>query len=683
MFAFRLIALFLLGASICRSSCRFQKKAISIIVNPYLTSQASIEFMPKLSALQLLLVCLYLNSCAAVTVRQVSIKENLELYRQDVLTSGQVSELSRQYLQTHFINPDGQTAPVDLIKILEHPGPASETPERISTLAETALAQALSLDSQEPQAAADWYLYAAAAAYDALFPPECRVYSRFDPRHERLRLFYARSVAGWIANQKKLGLLGSGEHTVLDKTYSLVLKSGPALVDPNAYSELFLAPQMNFEGLTSRSMRRGIGAPFIGWRENKLETVQDRYFPRVGFAQALSAVILFSPPDGGVRKAELSLYDSLVQESVNINGEELPLQADFTAAFGYQISKSKLKSVNVAHTLDIEAGLEGVGFYMLEPYRPNKIPLITAHGLLSSPLTWIDVNNALLNDPEIRRNFQVWHFYYPPGLPIIISAGMFRDKIEELFRTFDPAGTNVAMDNAVVLAHSMGGLITRTAVADSHDTFWLRLFGKTEKELSLPPDLQSQLEQLLTFKRKEFIKRVVFIAVPHRGSPMSESLIGWIGRSLISVPARLVSRLRQLHERLSSFLLPEAQEALGSGDEFNSIRGLSPYSLAVQAISKLAIARGVKFHSIIGTEAKTESGEPSDGIVPYSSAHLEGAVSELTVPTGHSAHTHPLAIQEIERILRLHLQEYREKYPAPAPKAPAKSNCPPLCAAMH
>ena len=45
----------------------------------------------------------------------------------------------------------------------------------------------------------------------------------------------------------------------------------------------------------------------------------------------------------------------------------------------------------------------------------------------------------------------------------------------------------------------------------------------------------------------------------------------------------------------------------------------------------------------------------SDGIVPYWSSHLDGAASERIVPSGHSTHQHPEGIEELERILYLHL----------------------------
>ena len=49
--------------------------------------------------------------------------------------------------------------------------------------------------------------------------------------------------------------------------------------------------------------------------------------------------------------------------------------------------------------------------------------------------------------------------------------------------------------------------------------------------------------------------------------------------------------------------------------------------------------------------------DSSDGVVPYSSAHLQGADSELVVSSGHSVQETPQAIIEIRRIMHLHLKE--------------------------
>ena len=69
----------------------------------------------------------------------------------------------------------------------------------------------------------------------------------------------------------------------------------------------------------------------------------------------------------------------------------------------------------------------------------------------------------------------------------------------------------------------------------------------------------------------------------------------------------------------------------------------------------MPIAPGVTAHSIIATKGGGSLGETGDGVVSYRSAHLDEAVSELIVRSGHSVQAHPEAIEEIRRILLQHL----------------------------
>jgi len=57
----------------------------------------------------------------------------------------------------------------------------------------------------------------------------------------------------------------------------------------------------------------------------------------------------------------------------------------------------------------------------------------------------------------------------------------------------------------------------------------------------------------------------------------------------------------------------------------------------------------------MGDRGRGDAPNSSDGIVPYWSSHMEGAESELIVPSDHSAHQNPKAIQEVRRILVLNL----------------------------
>src|SRR5262249_47663035 len=286
---------------------------------------------------------------------------------------------------------------------------------------------------------------------------------------------------------------------------------------------------------------------------------------------------------------------------------------------------------------------------------PNKIPIITVHGLLSSPITWINMQNDLMGDAVLRQHYQIWHFFYPAGLPIMVSAQLFREKLDELYTLFDPHGQYPALHKAVVIAHSMGGLITKTAVSDSEDKLWERAYGKPPGEVQMEASLREDLDRMMRFHHSPIIKRVIFIAVPHRGSDLAESFAGKIGRMLIKVPAAVLTPVRLIVEQTGSQLTPEVRESLK--EDPTSIKGLSPNNPFIQVLAGLTVDRGIPYHSIIGDRGKGDGVNGSDGVVPYTSSHLEGAESEYIVPSDHAATAHPLTVMEVQRILRLHLQQ--------------------------
>jgi len=68
------------------------------------------------------------------------------------------------------------------------------------------------------------------------------------------------------------------------------------------------------------------------------------------------------------------------------------------------------------------------------------------------------------------------------------------------------------------------------------------------------------------------------------------------------------------------------------------------------------IASTVHYHSISGLYTPHDTlAQSSDGVVPYTSAHLAGADSEVVIPSWRSVQETPAAILELRCILRLHL----------------------------
>ncbi len=82
-----------------------------------------------------------------------------------------------------------------------------------------------------------------------------------------------------------------------------------------------------------------------------------------------------------------------------------------------------------------------------------------------------------------------------------------------------------------------------------------------------------------------------------------------------------------------------------------SADGMSPDNPLINTLAEIPLAPGVKGHSIIAVQNDGDPKLGDDGVVKYTSAHIEGVESEFIVRNDHSAQQNPLAIDEVRRIL--------------------------------
>src|SRR3954454_19597139 len=75
----------------------------------------------------------------------------------------------------------------------------------------------------------------------------------------------------------------------------------------------------------------------------------------------------------------------------------------------------------------------------------------------------------------------------------------------------------------------------------------------------------------------------------------------------------------------------------------------------VPTANSMVNVRTVHAHSIIPTLGDGPLETRDDGVVEYSSAHLDGVDSELVVRGGHSTQANPATIAEVRRILLEHV----------------------------
>ena len=106
--------------------------------------------------------------------------------------------------------------------------------------------------------------------------------------------------------------------------------------------------------------------------------------------------------------------------------------------------------------------------------------------------------------------------------------------------------------------------------------------------------------------------------------------------------------------------LEKMRRKRGDSDGHLSVSGLydlDPDSLFIRSLADSPMKKGLVFHSIIGDNEQADHPGGTDGVVPYSSSHLDNAESEVVVRSWHSIHRSPAAMRELPRILRLHLRE--------------------------
>ncbi|MEM1446990.1 MAG: alpha/beta hydrolase [Planctomycetota bacterium] len=540
------------------------------------------------------------------------------------------------------LTPHYEYRPVDLADRLQHP-------ELLESLR-----AARRVENVLPELAAERYLESARLAYGVILDPQT-------PDQDRALIiteFYNRAVAGYIRcappNQDSdLVVIAEGEHRWPDPLYF------------DSYSP---SADIRIQGLRQHHVDRGIGAPLIASRTTDEREGVEALYPLEGVVWPLTAVLRFDSP-----QPTLDLIDPRQTDRVRLGrpygadassatdeaNTEFPLAADFSAPYAELLSRTQeLASLGFAGMLDPTKGEDRLGIYLLEPYDPDKTPLLMIHGLMSTPLTWIELTNEIQADPELRNRYQVWHFAYPTATCPFYSAYMLRQKLASTRELLDPELDDFASQDVIVIGHSMGGILTRTLVSDTGMDAWEVAFTVPPEELEGDPAMVEFLRNVYIYESLPYINRVVFVATPHRGANLADDLIGAFGNSLIKLPAFCIESTKEIARVNRDKLQPGYGRWMVNGPP-SSIQVLSPDSPASEAPDLIPIRDGVAFHSIIGTRTPlAEEDDPvgtSDGIVDYWSSHLDGAETETFVPAGHNAHDHPDAVAELKRILHEHV----------------------------
>ena len=297
-----------------------------------------------------------------------------------------------------------------------------------------------------------------------------------------------------------------------------------------------------------------------------------------------------------------------------------------------------------------EIRLESHGLRFLHPYSAEKVPVVLVDGLWGSPRHWCRMVKTLEADPFISESYQFLTFDYSTGEPIPYSAYLLRQAIGDLRCRFDPHRSNPAWNRMVLIGHSMGGLLCKMTTQDSGSKLWTLMTGCSFEKLAGPEKARELLHGSLVFKPIPEVQRLIFIATPHRGSPLAWGPIKGIANRLVRLP----TPLQQAHSSLLASNAPDTFTTAFTKGLATSIDELAWENPLLLAIDSLPIDPNVKRHSIVADLCSTVRPGGGDGQVPYASAHHPGAVSELIVHAGHYCLEDSKVIQEVARVLKEH-----------------------------
>jgi len=366
--------------------------------------------------------------------------------------------------------------------------------------------------------------------------------------------------------------------------------------------------------------------------------------------------------------ATLDLYNTHDVDTTAITAKTVPLETDDTAVLAYVLASPEIWE------RELKAFFSGVfsestptHLASIDAYRPGRIPVVFVHGTASSVGRWGDMVNDLLDDPRIRDRYQFWFFTYDTGNPVLYSAALLREALREAVHKLDPAGMDPALSEMVVIGHSQGGLLAKALVVDTGDRVWDAIAYKSFDQVDLSPERRDLLRRAVFIEPLPYVRRVVFIATPHRGSYLTEYPVTELLGRFLTLPVRIVQTAADLARNAGDFKVDPGK--LGSGSLF----GMTPNNPVLQTMAATPIASGVRANSIIAVAGNGPVEGSNDGVVEYSSSHLDGVDSEYIVRSTHSVQSNPYAIEEVRRILLVHAADVCTRIacsnPVPSPPA--------------
>jgi pimeloyl-ACP methyl ester carboxylesterase len=592
------------------------------------------------------------SACAApVTAVRVDAKVVQRELTGNVLTTGEPSRFTRNQLFIHGLDVAFEEKPEERLEQFRKIILAGQAgPGELCAAAE------LSFLHAEASGNTAYYLASAVYAWMFLFPDGKGLpLEPFDPRVRMAADLYNRSITLALASDDGAEVeLRSGTYLLPWGELEVAFDRAQLRWAGRELINFVPVAELKVTGLEARFRRPGIGAALAAGMApvSEDQKIRDIVAPRI----KVPATALLRIDDargqlaGDRMKATLALYAESDVTTVEIAGRAVPLELEPTAALAWTLQESppwarELKGF-LGNVFQVGSSPQLVS---ASPHRFGRIPVVFVHGTASSVGRWAEMVNVLQSAPTIHQRYEFWFFSYDSGQGIAYSSMILRDALTSAVKLLDPEGKDPGLKQMVIIGHSQGGLLTKMMVVHSGTTLYDAAVKKPLADLRVSEETRDLVRRVAFFEPLPFVKKVIFICTPHRGSYLAgPQFVGNALRRLVSTPARLVKGTGELLANRDAFVTHLSGNRLAT-----AVDNMSPNHPFVRSLQTIPVAPGVKAYSIVAVagDGPIESGD--DGVVKYQSAHIDGVESELVVRWDHSVQGRPEAIAEVRRILLL------------------------------
>ena len=469
--------------------------------------------------------------------------------------------------------------------------------------------------------------YYAALVRSWIFISQYRKLSQYDKKTERAWDIYHSSLTEVLVNGQRSGRLDLQKGLLVQTPVGLEwlpIRLNEFVWPSDSFNELVPVGYYYDTNLRHQYVECGLGCPVVALRKNNCQqSKSNNYFlNQTPFAATailfpnvkpwLARLRIEYPHNIG--EVGLVLYDPHQVMHVRHEGATYQLASDITSPLGFLGQEKNWNPVKEYIRPETDPSLAGLR--MLEPYQPEKIPILFVHGLFSDPQTYLEMANQIRAQSDLHDAYQIWVYRYPTGGNFFLSAAQLRNQLVSLQAYCRAQHPTNKLDKMVIIGHSLGGLIAKMQVTSSGNTLWNSVARVPFNEIVASPEERHRLAEQFFFTPSSSIHTAIFIATPNEGSPWAKRATGKIASKIVKYSPQQTQFHKSLIEKN-----PDAFNKTLRRRSPTSIDLMNPDNPLLQAIQCLPLAPWVNSYAIAGTGGSFYSRMgPSDGVITIESA---------------------------------------------------------------